>query len=38
MHGRPRNYEDRLKDPKVAEAYRKKARFACVCPTERGGR
>ena len=24
MHGRPRNYQDKLKDPKVAEAYRKK--------------
>jgi geranylgeranyl transferase type-2 subunit alpha len=24
MHGRPRNYQDKLKDPKVAEAYRRK--------------
>lgn len=31
MHGRPRDYKDKLKDPKAAEAYARKARFHAAC-------
>lgn len=29
MHGRPRNFKDKLKDPKASESYKKKVGLLC---------